>query len=89
MATIAQKDEGHLAYPYGDASTDEEILASVLNALHHNSGVPQERVKVAVRRGKAVLTGEVEQEFERELAQRVAAEAPGVVEVENEITLAN
>ena len=89
MVTVAQKDEGHLAYPYGDASTDEEILAGVLNALHHNSGVPQERVRVEVRRGRAVLSGEVEQEFERELAERVAATAPGVIEVENEIRLAD
>ena len=89
MGAIAQNNEGQLAYPYGQASTDEEILASVLNALRHNTGVPQERVRVEVRRGKAVLSGEVEQEFERELAERVAATTPGVVEVENEITLAN
>ena len=88
MVAIAQKDEGQLAYPYGQTSTDEEILAAVLNALHHNTGVPQERVKVEVQRGKAVLTGEVDQEFERELAASVAAAAPGVVEVENAIKIA-
>jgi osmotically-inducible protein OsmY len=87
MAMIAQKDQGHLSYPYGDASSDEEILSEILNALHHNTGVPQERVRVEVRNGHAVLSGVLEQEFERELAERIAQSASGVVKVTNEIAL--
>ncbi len=89
MASVAPKDSGNLAYPYGSVSTDEEVLAAVLNALHHNSGVPQRRLRVEVRNGRALLTGVVDQDFERTLAEQAAAAAPGVTEVKNEITLAS
>ena len=88
MATIAPKDQGHLAYPYDcQVSSDEEILSEVLNALHHNCGVPQERLRVEVHHGHAVLSGVLSQDFERALAERIATAAPGVVEVTSQITL--
>ena len=87
MARVASKSSGKLAYPYGRVSNDEEVLAAVLNALHHSSGVPHERLQVEVRAGHAVLSGVVQQEFERSLAEQAAATAPGVMEVTNEITL--
>jgi osmotically-inducible protein OsmY len=83
------KEEGHLAYPYGKVSSDEEILSEILNALHHNTGVPQDQVRVEVRNGHAVLTGVVAEEFERALAQRIAETAQGVTEVTNQITLSS
>jgi osmotically-inducible protein OsmY len=89
MASVAQKSPGHLAYPYGSVSSDEEVLAAVLNALHHNSGIPHEGLRVEVRDGHAVLCGVVGEEFERSLAEQAAATAPGVVEVTNQITLAS
>jgi osmotically-inducible protein OsmY len=87
MARVAPKSSGKLAYPYGAVSSDEEVLAAVLNALHHSSGVPHARLRVEVRSGHAVLSGVVQQEFERSLAEQAAATAPGVIEVTNEITL--
>ena len=87
MARVAPKTSGHHAYPYGRVSSDEEILANILNALHYCSGVPQERVRVEVRHGHAVLSGVVQEEYERSLAERAAASAPGVVEITNEIAL--
>jgi osmotically-inducible protein OsmY len=87
MVRVAPKASGKLAYPYGSVSSDEEVLAAVLNALHHSSGVPQERLRVEVRQGHAVLSGVVKEAFERSLAEQAAATAPGVVEVSNEITL--
>lgn len=87
MARAALKTSGKLAYPYGRANSDEEILAAVLNALYYCSGVPQQRLRVSVRRGHTVLSGVVQQEFERSLAEQAAASSPGVVEVTNEITL--
>jgi osmotically-inducible protein OsmY len=89
MVMTAAKDDGQLSYPYGRASTDEEVLSSVLNALHHCSGVPQDDVRVEVHDGHAVLSGVVAEAFERELAEKTAAETPGVVEVTNRITVAN
>lgn len=87
MATTTQKDSARLSYPYGQVSNEEKVLSGVLNALHHHSGVPQERVHVKVHDGQAVLNGAVESELERELAGCTAASAPGVVEVINKITI--
>lgn len=68
-------------------SNDEQALAAVLNALHHSSGVPHERLRVRVRRSCVALMGIVKQEFERSLAEQAAASAAGVVEISNEIKL--
>ncbi len=89
MTDVAEKTSGKLAYPYGRVSTDEEVLAAVLNALHHNSGVPQDQLRVEVRHGHVVLSGKVDEEFQRNLAEQAATTAPGVTEVTNEITLAS
>jgi osmotically-inducible protein OsmY len=87
MARVAPKPSGKLAYPYGRVNSDEEVLAAVLNALHHSSGVPHERLRVEARLGRVVLSGVVKQDFERRLAEQAAVSAPGVVEIANEITL--
>ena len=87
MPMAMTREQGQLCYPYGSASSDEEVLSAVLNALHHHSGIPQERVRVEVRKGHAVLGGTVEQEFERTLAEQVASTVPGVIEVTNQIAI--
>jgi osmotically-inducible protein OsmY len=87
MATSAHKDQGHLAYPYGRVSSDEEVLSQILNAFHHHSGVPQECLRVEVSGGHVVLSGMVSQEFERALAEQIAVAAPGVEDVTNQISL--
>jgi osmotically-inducible protein OsmY len=89
MATVAHKEQGVLDYPYGRVSSDEEVLSNVLNALHHNTGIPQDDVRVEVRNGRVVLSGAVSQDFERALAEQTAESAPGVVEVANKITLSS
>jgi len=87
MTAMSTKEEGHLPYPYGDASTDEEILARILNALYWHSGIPLERIKVEVHRGHAILSGIVAQDYERALCEHSATETSGVSEVSNLITL--
>ncbi len=89
MASVMAKESGQLTYPYGSSSNDEELLAAVLNALHHNSGIPQDHLRVEVRNGRVMLSGVVGQEFERSLAEQAAAATPGVVDVSNEISLAS
>ncbi len=85
MRYAMDKETGQLPYPFGDASTDEQILTEVLNALHWHSGVPNDQVKVEVKHGHVVLTGIVAQQLQRELAERTASEAPGVLQVTNMI----
>jgi len=88
MSAVVDKEPGRLPYPYEDAATrDEQALTSILNALHYNSGVPLDRVRVEVRSGRCVLSGVVTHEYQRELAERTAAEAGGVREIANFISL--
>jgi len=89
MTPIAKPERAHLQYPYGEASNDEEILAAVLNALHHHSGVPSDHIRAEVKHGVAVLSGVVCEDYEKTLAEQAAASAPGVSKVENNITLAS
>jgi osmotically-inducible protein OsmY len=89
MPTAATKPKGQLCYPYGRVGSDEEVLSEILNAMHYHSGVPQDRVQVEVRGGHVVLSGVVNQEFERSLAEQIASTAPGVVDVVNQITLSS
>jgi osmotically-inducible protein OsmY len=87
MGAVIDKDSGRLPYPYGEASRDEEALASILNALHYHSGVPLDRVRVEVRGGRCVLSGVVTREYERTLAESTAVATGGVREVTNMISL--
>jgi osmotically-inducible protein OsmY len=87
MGAITDKNTRQLPYPYGEASRDEEVLASILNALHYHSGVPLDRVRVEVRNGRCLLSGVVTREYERSLAESTAASTGGVIEVTNTISL--
>jgi osmotically-inducible protein OsmY len=87
MSQTMDKESGQLPYPFGGASTDEQILTEVLNALHWHSGVPNDQVKVEVTHGHVVLSGIVAQQLQRELAERTASEAPGVLQVTNNIKI--
>jgi osmotically-inducible protein OsmY len=87
MGAIIDNDSGHLPYPYGETSRDEEVLAWVLNALHHQTGVPLEQVRVQVSGGRCTLSGVVAHDYQRGLAADAVASTDGVVEVLNNISL--
>jgi osmotically-inducible protein OsmY len=87
MKQVMGRESGQLPYPFGGASNDEQVLTEVLNALHWHTGVPSETVKVDVKGGHVTLSGFVSQDFERDLAERSAQDAPGVVEVTNNIKI--
>ena len=87
MTANVPKNEGQLSYPFGHTSTDEVILAGVLNALHWHPGIPQNQVNVEVRHGCAVLSGKVARDLHSELAENSASTTPGVIEVTNHITV--
>ena len=81
------REVGQLQYPYGSTSTDEEVLAAVLNALHHHSGVPSDHIRAEIHDGQVVLSGKVAREYEKTLAEQAAAATPGVAKVKCLITL--
>jgi len=49
--------------------------------------VPQNRVEVRVEKGRITLEGEVEKQFEREIALQVVLHLAGVTAVNNQIVL--
>jgi osmotically-inducible protein OsmY len=86
---IQASERPHLQYPYAtdsNISSDDEILAAVLNALHHNTGVPSDHIRAQVKGGNVTLTGVVTQDYERALAEQAAAGTPGVRRVDNNLT---
>ena len=90
MTYTIRRERAKLEFPYGNdgqPSDDEEILAAVLNALHHHSGVPGEHIRAEVSGRRVVLSGVVCQDYEKSLAEKAAAEAPGVIGVINNIAL--
>ena len=67
--------------------TDAEIAQAVLNALHWNASIPEEKIKVKVENGWATLEGEVEWEFQRTAARNVVESLAGVVGISNKIKI--
>ena len=64
---------------------DTEIAEAVLNALKWHSAVQQEKIKVKVERGWVTLEGEVEWEFQRNIARTMVEHLMGVVGILNNI----
>jgi len=67
--------------------TDADIAQAAENALKWHAHVPQNRIKVRVEKGRITLEGEVEKQFEREIALQVVLHLAGVTAVNNQIVL--
>ena len=64
---------------------DSEIAQAVLNALHWNSSVPANQIRVIVDKGWATLEGEVAWEYEHKAAISVVQSLAGVVGITDKI----
>jgi osmotically-inducible protein OsmY len=73
--------------PYQSARPDREIAKAVRDALHWDSIVPRDCVKVAVSDRVVTLTGQVDYNFQREEAEKVATRTVGVRSVDDQVTL--
>jgi len=73
-------------YP-GSKRTDAEIARAAHEILRWIAGVPQESVKIEVRDRVAILTGEVEWEYQRRAARRAVENLRGVEGVFDRLTL--
>jgi osmotically-inducible protein OsmY len=92
MTDIQANPPAHLVHPHvreTHAWNDDEILASVLNAFLHNSGVPSDHIRAQVKQGRVILSGIVCQHYESSLAEQLAAFTPGAKQVENNLTCEN
>ena len=67
--------------------TDADLARAAENALKWHAHVPQNRIKVRVEKGGITLEGEVEKQFEREIALQVVLHLAGVRAVNNQIVL--
>ena len=66
-------------------TVERDVRHRILEALHRNANIDARHITVAVSGEKAILTGNVGSWLQRESAERAAADAPGVVQVENHI----
>lgn len=67
--------------------SDTEIAAAVQHALSWNSSVPQNRIQVSVEKGWVTLTGQVDWNFQRRVAERTVRPLKGVIGITNNIRL--
>jgi osmotically-inducible protein OsmY len=73
--------------PITPERTDADIAAAVARALEWDSIVPADRIDVTVSKGWVTLKGEVEWQYQKEDAERVARRVAGVVGVRNLIVV--
>jgi osmotically-inducible protein OsmY len=73
----------HVTVAPGAAASD--VRHRIVKALHHNADVDARQIGVTVSGDTVTLAGTVATWFERESAERAAADAPGIREVINRI----
>ena len=66
---------------------ERDIQHRIAEALHRNVNVDTRRIAVSVDGGTAILTGQAASWLQREAAERAAAGAPGIVQVDNRIVV--
>ena len=64
-----------------------DVRLRIVKGLHQNADVDARHITVTVSGGKATLTGTVGTWLQRDSAERAAANAPGIVDVDNRIVV--
>lgn len=67
--------------------SDQDIAAAALTALRWDIEVPQDKIKVVVKKGWITLDGTVDWQFQKDAAARAVRYLRGVVGVTNSISL--
>ena len=73
--------------PTSSERTDADIAAAAIRALEWDALIPGEKVQVTVSKGWVTLRGDVEWQFQKEEAERVARRLSGVRGVTNLIVV--
>ena len=68
-------------------ATDRDVQHRIVRALHQSADVDARHITVTVSGNTARLTGTVGTWLQRDAAERAAANAPGIAEVDNRIVL--
>jgi osmotically-inducible protein OsmY len=64
-----------------------DVRHRIVQALHENANLDAREISVSIAGGKAVLGGHVGTWLQREIAERAAANAPGITTIENTIEI--
>lgn len=76
-----------IAVHHQDVTTDVDVAGSARQVLRWNSAIPRDSVKVDVEDNVVTLTGQVDWNYQREMAEHLVAPLVGVRTVKNRITL--
>jgi osmotically-inducible protein OsmY len=68
-------------------AVEQDVRHRIVEALHRNANIDARHITVTISGNKAVLTGSVGSWLQRESAERAAADAPGIAQVENRVTV--
>jgi osmotically-inducible protein OsmY len=68
-------------------AVERDVRHRIAEALHRNANLDARHVTISVAGDKAILTGTVGSWLQRESAERAAADAPGIAQVENRIVV--
>jgi len=66
---------------------ERAVRHRIVEALHRNANVDARHITVTVVGDRAILTGTAGTSLQRETAERAAAAAPGIAQVENRIAV--
>ncbi len=80
-------EEIKVKYPGDTRVTDEEIAGRVASLLEWNVSIPNNDIQAEVRNGYVTLTGDVDWNYQREIANTQVSGVKGVVGVNNQITV--
>lgn len=85
VRAIVQNINVKLAHP--GLITDQEIASSILHSFKWHWDIPEDKIRVKVENGIVTLEGEVNWNYEREAARKVASRLLGVRAVKNNIII--
>ncbi|WP_309660915.1 BON domain-containing protein [Sphingomonas sp.] len=74
-------------YPYQSKTTDSEIAKRVADVIEWDSLVPHDKINVTVEDGAVRLRGDVEWNYQKDLAFKDASKITGVLRVDNWINV--
>lgn len=77
----------HVRVPPDMQRPDDEIAQAISNALHWNTSVPADVIRITVEDGAVTLRGQVDQDFQRRAALDTVRRVRGVQSVANALTL--
>lgn len=64
-----------------------DVKSAITKAFHRNAELESSNIKIDAKDGRVTLTGKVKAYYERDLAERAAWSAPGVVGVDDRIQI--